>query len=146
MNWFDQPAATPAPTTSEPRRPAFSGPRRLVATTVLAVGLLGVGGAAVVFAADPSGSPAPSATVPSDSGGATDHGNWTTRPQRQGPHGGAPMGAAPNGAAPNGASHRTGDCPDMGGSDGSDGSRDAAPNGSATPSTDGTSTPSTSDL
>jgi hypothetical protein len=138
MEWSDQPAGQPA-SWSPPPTPApapdqakassrFGAARRLVATTVLAIGLLGVGGAAVAFAADPSASPAPSAgtqTTPGTNGGGT----APTTPGR------------PNGGAPNGAGHAKGDCPNMGGSGGT------APNGSAAPSTDGSTTaPSTSDL
>jgi len=150
MDWTDQPAGAPAPATppswSPPAAPSvgttqpaaasstpsLGGAKRLVATAVLAVGLLGVGGAAVAFAADPSATPAPSS------------GNQS-QPAQPGTNGGgtAPMtpGARPNGQAPSGTGHAKGDCPNMGGSGG------AAPNGPAAPSTNGsTSSPSTSDL
>jgi hypothetical protein len=88
MSWNDQPAwqpaqpppawepasyspsaepAVPAPPASSP---VFGGIRRTIATVALAVGLLVVGGTAVVLAADPSASPAPNATT-APSGGTT---------------------------------------------------------------------------
>ena len=51
----------------------LGGVRRTLLTALLAGGLLIVGGAAVVSAADPSASPAPSASQSTDDGaGATD--------------------------------------------------------------------------
>ena len=142
MDWSDQPAVpahpsqpspfpstaayTPPPGTGSVApvetdgRSILSGTRRTVASVVLAVGLLTVGGAAVVFAADPSATPAPSATTQPSTGG-------TTRPSGQAPK-----------------SHSGADCPNMGGSSGSSGS-----GGSGTtpaPSDGSTSSPSTSDL
>jgi hypothetical protein len=147
MDWFDQPAGqpasfTPPPTAEPPARPAapspvLSGTKRLIATTILAVGLLGVGGAAVVFAADPATSPAPSAaTTPDGSGGTGGTTTPGTRPQRQGTPG---------------QGHVKGDCPNMDGAAGSGGSGSGASGGttapSTAPSTNGsTSTPSQSDL
>jgi hypothetical protein len=144
MDWSDQPAvpahpwqpspfATTAAFTPPPgagsaalaetgSRSILSGTRRTVASLVLAIGLLTVGGAAVVFAADPSATPAPSATTQPSTGGGT------TRPSGQ-----APM------------SHTGADCPNMGGSSGSGGSG-TAPGSSAAPSDGSTSSPSTSDL
>jgi len=142
MDWSDQPAVpghpsqpspfastaayTPPPGTDSATpvetgsRSILSGTRRTVATALLAVGLLTVGGAAIVFAADPSASPAPNATTQPSTGGGT------TRP---------------NGQAP--GTHNAADCPNMGGSSGSG----SAPGSSAAPSTNGsTSSPSTSDL
>jgi hypothetical protein len=137
MDWSDQPAVpaqppfpstpfappasySPAPAGAASEtggRPLLSGARRTVATALLAVGLLTVGGAAVVFAADPSASPAPNATTQPSTGGGT------TRP---------------NGQAPTG--HNSANCPNMGGSGGSG----TAPGSSATPSTNGaTSSPET---
>jgi hypothetical protein len=140
MDWSDQPAvpaqplqpspfAPPAPFSPPPGgdgsqaeeggRPLLSGARRTVATALLAVGLLTVGGAAVVFAADPSASPAPNATTQPSTGGGT------TRP---------------NGQAPK--AHNSADCPNMGGSSGS-----GTTPGSSAPSTNGsTSSPSASNL
>jgi len=90
MDWNDPPAWEPAqpPPAWQPAQPppaepapdarpvsasAFAGIRRGVAAAALVVGLLAVGGTAVVLAADPSASPAPNATTePSTgSGGAT---------------------------------------------------------------------------
>jgi hypothetical protein len=137
MDWSDQPAVPaqprfpsspfappasysppPATAASEPGgQPLLGGARRTVATALLAVGLLTVGGAAIVFAADPSASPAPNATTQPSTGGGT------TRP---------------NGQAPTG--HNGANCPNMGGSGGSG----AAPGSSAAPSTNGsTSSPQT---
>jgi len=137
MDWSDQPAVpaqpsapspfaaasfSPAPgpgasvTVESSGRPVLGGARRTVATALLAVGLLTVGGAAVVFAADPSASPAPNATTQPSTGGGT------TRP---------------NGQAPGG--HNAANCPNMGGSGGSG----TAPGSSAAPSThESTSSPS----
>jgi hypothetical protein len=140
MDWSDQPAVpaypsqpspfastaafTPLPGTGS-AAPAetgshsiLSGTRRTVASVVLAVGLLTVGGAAVVFAADPSATPAPSATTQPSTGGGT------TRPSGQAPK-----------------SHSGADCPNMGGSSGSGGSGTTP-----APSDGSTSSPSTSDL
>jgi hypothetical protein len=151
MTWSDQPAPTPAPafdpappgSTFSPSTPpapraaerwATSGLRRNIATAVLAAGLLVVGGAAVVFAADPSPSSAPSTTQPSGSGstqnGSSGSGSGSGQP-----------------AAPNGGTHQPGqghaangkNCPNMGGSgSGSGGSAPSsptAPSSSANPST-----------
>ena len=115
MDWDDQPVQPP------PAARVVTGVRRGLVTAVLAVGLLGVGGVAVVMAAspDPSASPAPNATTqPSGNGGTTAP---STRPGRGSGHSGA-------------------DCPNMGGSSGSgssgsSGSPSATPNGVATPST-----------
>ena len=137
MDWSDQPAVPakppfpPASFSPEPAwfsparakatetddRPLLGGARRTIATALLAVGLLTVGGAAVVFAADPSASPAPNATTQPSTGGGT------TRP---------------NGQAP--THHNGANCPNMGGSSGSG----TAPGSSAAPSTNGsTSSPQT---
>jgi hypothetical protein len=80
MEWNDRPAWEPAqPPPAEPATlaapaaaPVFGGIRRTIATAVLAVGLLIVGGTAVAFAADPSASPAPNASsAPANGGGTT---------------------------------------------------------------------------
>lgn len=141
MDWSDQPAVpaqpsplastaayTPPPGTDSATpvetgsRSILSGTRRTVASVVLAVGLLTVGGAAVVFAADPSATPTPNATTQPSTGGGT------TRPSGQAPK-----------------THNGADCPNMGGSSGSGGSG-TAPGSSAAPSDGSTSSPSTSDL
>ena len=138
MDWSDQPAgpaqpsqpspfAAPASFTPPPGhgsaapveaggRSLLSGTRRTVATALLAVGLLTVGGVAVVFAADPSATPAPNATTQPSTGGGT------TRP---------------NGQAP--GSHNGANCPNMGGSSGSGSSGGS----STTPSTAPSTTPAT---
>ena len=152
MDWSDQPASQPvhappgeapfaayAPASFSPQpsgaasaatpaggsfRPG--GVRRTIATALLAVGLLTVGGVAAVFAADPSATPAPSATTPSTNGGSTAPGTGTTRPPRQG------------------GTHNAADCPNMG--TGSGGGS-TSPNPSTAPSTNGsTSSPSSSGL
>ena len=125
MSWNDQPAREPAqqtpawepasysPPPAAPAQPAaFGGIRRTIATVGLAVGLLVVGGTAVVLAADPSASPAPAATT-APSGGTTAPSGGTTTPRTH-------TGSTKN-------------CPNMGGS-GSGGS-----GGSTAPSTTGPS-------
>ena len=59
-----------APAAPEPAapRPTLGGARRSIATALLAAGLLIIGGVAVVNAADPSPTPTPSTTQPSDPG------------------------------------------------------------------------------
>ncbi|HXI81740.1 MAG TPA: hypothetical protein VNM34_13090 [Verrucomicrobiae bacterium] len=128
MDWTQPPAWEPAQPPPVPPVPdagstpgpasSFGGIRRGIATAALAVGLLVVGGTAVVLAADPSGSPAPNATTqPSTGGGGT---------------------TQPNGSAPTGRTHN---CPNMGGS----GSGGSSGSGSSSPSTNGaTSSPSSS--
>ena len=124
MEWFDQPV-TPAPTppaAAPEGRTAFGGVKRTVATAMLAVVLLVVGGVAVVNAADPSASAAPNATTQPNGSSGTGNGGTTT------PGSGAPR------------SHTGGNCPNMGGSGSGSGS-------SSAPSTNGSpSSPSTSDL
>ena len=126
MTWNDQSAGASAPGAPEPTRPAwdpaqpmpaepestpsgqpaaFGGVRRTIATAALAVGLLVVGGSAVVLAADPSASPDPSATTAPSAG--------ATQPRTHTPG-------------------STKDCPNMGGS-GSGGSGGSG--GSTAPST-----------
>jgi hypothetical protein len=84
MDWYEQPAQAP------PADRKVSGIRRGIATAVLAVSLLGIGGVAAVMAASPDPSAAPNASgQPSDNG---------TSP-----------GAS---AAPR---HGKGNCPNMGG-------------------------------
>jgi hypothetical protein len=58
----------------EPRR--LTRPQRLVLTAILAVGLLGVGGVALVQAADPTSSPSTTTTTTESSNGS---GGGTTR-------------------------------------------------------------------
>jgi hypothetical protein len=104
MDWYDQSAQSP------PTARAVTGVRRGLLTAVLAVGLLGVGGVAVVMAAspDPSASPAPNATTqPSGNGG-------TTAPSTRPGHG--------SGA----------DCPNMGGNSGSGSSNNSGGSSSGT--------------
>jgi hypothetical protein len=78
------PAASPASASPDVRgRSHLGGARRTIATALLAVGLLTVGGVAVVFAADPSASPEASAQ-PSTGGGADVAPDATSRPHRDG--------------------------------------------------------------
>jgi hypothetical protein len=139
-------AASPIGTTPDPSRstwshPALGGLRRTIATALLAVGLLVVGGVAVVNAADPVGSAAPGATTQPSTGSGQGTAPGAGSPQA--PNGGGPNRQAPNGAAPGG---RTGhDCPNMGGSAGNQGSGGrTGPSSPAAPST--TDTPSSSNL
>lgn len=55
----------------EPTAPRLSDSRRLIASALLAVGLLTIGGVAIVNAASPSPSTAPGASAPATDGGAT---------------------------------------------------------------------------
>ena len=74
MDWTEQPVTQPAsPVTS-------GGLRRGIATAFLAAGLLVVGGAAAVSAADPSASPSPNATTTPTTPGS----GGTTRPNHTG--------------------------------------------------------------
>ena len=66
---FEPMAATE--TTVLPRAPRLSESRRLIASALLAVGLLTVGGVAVVSAASPAPSTSPSASVPAGGGSGT---------------------------------------------------------------------------
>ena len=100
MDWTQPPAwepaqpppAQPAPEPPTGSSPVLGGVRRTIATVVLAVGLLIVGGSAVVMAADPSASPAPNATTQPSTGSG-----GTTTPRTHTPG-------------------STTDCPNMGGS------------------------------
>ena len=148
MSWEDISATTSAPAVT-PETPEFAEPvpttrvdarpsgglslRRGIATALLATGLLVIGGAAVVNAADPSTSPAPSqATSPDGSGTApsqTDpsQGGSGQQPDTQG------GGHRGPGAGAQGGTH--GDCPNMGSDQGS--------NGGSAPTTPTTPTPTT---
>jgi hypothetical protein len=136
MDWFDQPAppaqpqpssfatapVSPGPADGPPEpsgRSVLGGTRRTIATALLAVGLLTVGGAAVVFAADPAASAAPNATTQPSAGAGGAAPGTTTRPN----------------GGPGGGSHNAADCPNMGGSGGG--------GGTTTPSTPSTPTPAT---
>ena len=114
---------TPAPAS----RPVLGGMRRTVATALLAVGLLAVGGVAVVNAADPAASPTPNATTQPSTGS----GGGTTAPQAPRSNAGAPAGR--NGH----------DCPNMGGSgSGSQGSGSQGSGGTTAPSAGSSTDPS----
>jgi hypothetical protein len=78
-----------------------------MATALLAAGLLVVGGVAAVSAADPSASPAPNATQPSDPG---------TSGQPANPNSGS------------GQTHPKGNCPADGSGNGSSGGSNSSPN------------------
>ena len=107
--------------------------RRGIATAVLATGLLVLGGAAVVNAADPSTSPTPSSgtevapdatTTPSQTDPS--QGGSGTQPDTQG------QGRGHHGAGAGAQGGTRGDCPNMGGDQGS--------NGGTTPTTPAPST------
>jgi hypothetical protein len=136
MSWYDDPVAIPTAGPAIEPAPApgatagqhgLGGARRVAATALLAVGLLVLGGVAVVNAADPTGSAAPNATQPSNGNGS--NGSGGTAP------------TAPNGSAPQGqpGGHARGDCPNMGNGSGSG---SGSSGGSSAPS-NGTSSPST---
>jgi hypothetical protein len=77
---IDQPSGTFTPTTSAtplPVRSGLTGSRRLVASMVLAIGLLTVGGVAIVSAASPSPGASSSPTSPSGGGTQTQHPSGT---------------------------------------------------------------------
>ena len=102
MTWYDEfseqpPVPSPA-TIPQPRGHRTDGLRRAILTAGLAGALLVTGGVAVVWAAspDPSASPAPSQSTTPSNGGTT-----------------APSGRQGQSGQP---------CPNMGGSNGSDGS------------------------
>jgi len=63
-----------------PRDRAVSGPRRVAATILLAIGLMAAGGVAIVNAASPDPSASPAATSPGGSSGGGSGG--TTNPAR----------------------------------------------------------------
>ena len=65
-------AAEPAATPSTPR---LSESRRMIASARLAIGLLTIGGVAVVSAASPAPSTAPGATAPAGGGTGTQNGS-----------------------------------------------------------------------
>ncbi len=69
---------TPPP--QPPRGRALSGPRRMAATILLAIGLMAAGGVAIVSAASPDPSASPAATAPGGSSGGASGG--TTNPAR----------------------------------------------------------------
>jgi hypothetical protein len=96
-----EPTTWTAPAAPEPTaaRPFLGGARRGIATALLAAGLLVVGGVAVVNAADPSTTPVPNATQPTDPGTSGQPANPNT----------------------NGGQHK-GNCPNAGGTSGSGGS------------------------
>ena len=69
----------PAPLPDGPPRRKVSGARKLIATPLLSLGMIAVGGVAIVNAASPAPSASPSAPAAGGSGGA--------------PHGGPANGA-----------------------------------------------------
>jgi hypothetical protein len=116
------PPETPAPAPEAVTSPAsdrLGGMKRTVATALLAVGLLTIGGVAVVNAADAAATPPPNATTQPSTGGGT------TEPPSPGTNGVTPRGQAPSGRAGH-------DCPNMGGSG----------SGSSNPGTGGSTAPS----
>lgn len=110
-------------------RSGLRGIRRTVATALLAVGLVAVGGVAVVNAADPATSPAPNATTQPSIG----TGGGTT----------APLAPRSNGTAPSG--QRGHGCPNMGGSgSGNQGPGSSGSGGRTAPPAGSTADPSAS--
>jgi hypothetical protein len=117
----EPPPAPMAPAPSTPPDPTpgghrLSGPRRALATALLSLGLVVVGGAAVVMAADPSPStaPTPDATTAPANGGSGTAPATPSNPS-------TPVSPGTPGAAPHrghGGAGGTGDCPNMGGSSG----------------------------
>lgn len=87
MNWDDQPVP-PAQPPPAPTR--IGGFRRSIVVGTMALALLALGGVAAVSAADPSASPAPSATTTEPS--ATDDPGTTARPKRDCPADGTNRG------------------------------------------------------
>ena len=83
MNWNDEPAQSaespPASSGPAPAPTGIGGLRRSIVVGTLALGLLALGGVAAVSAADPSVSPAPSATTTAPS--ATDAPLSTAHPR-----------------------------------------------------------------
>ncbi len=71
MNQNEAPEPMVAEATDVPRTARLSESRRLIASALLAIGLLTVGGVAVVSAASPSPSTAPGATAPAGGGSGT---------------------------------------------------------------------------
>ena len=69
----------PARQPDEPPKPHLSGARKLIATTLLSIGMIAVGGVAIVNAASPAPTGSPSAPAAGGSGGT--------------PHGAPPSGA-----------------------------------------------------
>jgi hypothetical protein len=100
-----EPTSWTAPAAPEPTatRPLLLGARRGIATALLAAGLLVLGGVAAVNAADPSPTPTPNATQPSNPGTS-----------------GQP-------ATPNSGGTHKGNCPNMGSGNGSGSGGSSAP-------------------
>ena len=107
----------------------LTGAKRSIAMALVAIGLLVVGGSAVVFAADPSPSESPAATTTPTTG---DDGT-TTAPET------TPGTDTAGNARPGRGAH--GDCPDDGATDGSSGGSSSSDSGT-TP--DATSVPAPS--
>ena len=123
------PAPTPGPSSNAPR---LSGPRRAIATAVLSVGLLALGGAAVVLAADPS----PGTTTTPNATTAPANGGSGTAPS-------APTTPGAPGTRPQHGQGAKGDCPNMGGSgSGSSGSGSSGSSNSTTPAPQSSADPS----
>lgn len=71
MNRNDPIQPTAAVSAVAPSTPRLSESRRLIASALLAVGLLTIGGVAVVTAASPAPSTAPTADAPAGGGSGT---------------------------------------------------------------------------
>jgi len=90
MNWDDQPTQPPQPP-AEPAR--IGGFRRGIVIGAMTLGLLVLGGAAAVSAADPSVSPSPSATATQPVSPGTEDPSATARPKGDCPEDGSDRGS-----------------------------------------------------
>ena len=119
----------PTPTIQPPPSGgSFAGAKRSIAMALLATGLLVAGGSAVAFAADPSPSESPAATIAP----TTDDDGATTAPET------TPGTDSSDDARP--AHGARGDCPDDGTGDGTSGGGSSSGSGS-TPTPDATTAP-----
>jgi hypothetical protein len=103
MNWDDQP---PQPAQPPPPPTRIGGFRRSIVVGTMALGLLVLGGAAAVSAADPSASPLPSATTTQPANPGSDDPSSTARPKGDCPEGGSGRGS---GNSPNASPEATPD-------------------------------------
>ena len=121
----------PNTTQPPPSGGAYQGAKRSIATALLAIGLLVVGGSAVAFAADPSPSEAPAATTAPTTG----EDGATTAPET------TPGTDSSGDARPGRGAH--GDCPDEDASDGTSGGSSSS-GGGTTPTPNSTAVPAPS--
>ena len=88
-------------------RPSLGGARRTIATALLAAGLLVVGGVAVANAADPSPTPTPSTTQPTDPGTSGQPANPSPGTNQAHPKGNCPNDGSGTGNGTGGSSTPT---------------------------------------